>query len=80
MKVFKRQFKSGVKWGIDYTIGGKRKRVTVADTKKEAQAFAEEVIQNKNRIKVGLPIEENNGRPIPKTVDDALEIYYKENH
>ncbi|MFB0507438.1 MAG: tyrosine-type recombinase/integrase [Thermodesulfobacteriota bacterium] len=77
MRIFKRSFKSGTKWGIDYTIGGKRRRVIVGSTRKEAQTFAEEVIQNKNRIKVGLP-PESNGRRIPKTVDEALEIYFKE--
>ena len=77
MRIFKRSFKSGTKWGIDYTIGGKRKRVIVGDTRKEAQTFAEEVIQNKNRIKVGLPVEEN-GRQIPKTINEALDIYFQE--
>jgi len=78
MRIFKRKFKSGVKWGIDYTIGGKRKRIIVGDTRKEALTFMEEVIENKKRIKVGLPVEENKGRPIPKTVDEALEVYFIE--
>ncbi|NIS62783.1 MAG: hypothetical protein GTO13_19410 [Proteobacteria bacterium] len=77
MRVFKRKFKSGVKWGIDYTLAGKRKRVIVGDTRKEAQAFAEEVIQNKNRIKIGLPTE-NYGKPIPRTINEALEIFFDE--
>jgi len=77
MRIFKRKFKSGVKWGIDYTMGGKRKRIIVGDTRKEAQAFAEEVIQNKNKIKVGLPINEK-GKAIPKTINETLEIYFEE--
>jgi len=77
MRVFKRKFKSGTKWGIDYTIGGKRKRIIVGDSRKEAQTFAEEVIQNKNRIKVGLPLE-NNGKPIPQKINQALNIYFQE--
>jgi len=78
MRIFKRQFKTGTRWGIDYQINGVRKRILIADTRKEAQTFMEEVIQNKKRIKVGLPVEENNGRPIPKTVGEALDIYCKE--
>ncbi len=77
MRVFKRKFKSGVKWGVDYTIGGIRKRVIVGETRKEAQDFMEEIIQNKNRIKIGLPAD-GNGKPIPKTVNEALEIYFQE--
>lgn len=77
MRIFKRSFKSGTKWGIDYTIGGKRKRIIVGDTRKEAQIFMEKIIQNKNKIKVGLPLE-NNGKPIPKTINEALEIYFRE--
>ena len=77
MRIFKRSFKSGNKWGIDYTIGGKRKRVIVGDTRKEAQDFLEQVIKDKHRIKVGLP-PENNGRLIPKTLNEALTVYFEE--
>jgi integrase len=64
MRVFKRKFKSGVKWGVDYTIGGRRKRVIIGET-------------NKKRIKLGLPAD-GNGKPIPKTITEALEIYFDE--
>lgn len=77
MKIFKRQFKNTTRWGIDFTLRGKRKRIIVADTKKEAQAFAEEVIQNKNKIKIGLPVSEN-GRAIPDTIGKAIDIYLTE--
>jgi len=77
MRIFKRSFKSGTKWGIDYTIGGKRKRIIVGDTRKEAQAFAEEVIKDKHRLKVGLPVEES-GNPIPETLGNAIDIYIQD--
>ncbi len=77
MRVFKRKFKSGVRWGVDYTIGNVRKRLIVADTKKEAQEFLEEIVRNKKLIKIGLP-PESNGKLIPKSINEALNIYFEE--
>ena len=77
VRIFKRKLKHGDRWGLDYTVAGVRKRILVGDTKKEAVEYRDKVIINRNNLKLGLPVEEN-GRPIPKTVNEALDIYFRE--
>ena len=75
MKLFKKKRKLGTRWGVDFTIGGKRRRIIAGDTRKAAQELFETIVKNRELIKIGLEGELVPQPKIPGTIGDAIDEY-----